>query len=265
MSNELNIKFGGMRSLDLKLSPLSDNNESYHVQSQPVSQGNSAYQVAVALGFVGTEEEWIQSLNGKDGESPAIGKNGNWWLGEMDTGVPASGSINVSVVQSGTGKSSVIVCDPSNEATSDYAYAEGECTASSGTAAHSEGIRSISSGVAAHSEGFLTIAKGNHSHVQGILNIQDDANKYAHIVGNGDFITESRSNAHTLDWDGNAWYAGTVEGSGVILRSSSSESSKTLKLTANDNGVISVFDAQTSKTYTLINDTDLSNVDCGTF
>jgi hypothetical protein len=34
-------------------------------------------------------------------------------------------------------------------------------------------------------------------------------NKYAHIVGNGTSRAE-RSNAHTLDWDGNAWYQGDV-------------------------------------------------------
>lgn len=33
--------------------------------------------------------------------------------------------------------------------------------------------------------------------------------EYAHIVGNGTSEDE-RSNAHTLDWDGNAWYAGDV-------------------------------------------------------
>ena len=32
---------------------------------------------------------------------------------------------------------------------------------------------------------------------------------YAHIVGNGT-SDAARSNAHTLDWDGNAWYAGDV-------------------------------------------------------
>lgn len=37
----------------------------------------------------------------------------------------------------------------------------------------------------------------------------DTKGKYVHIVGNGTSDTE-RSNAHTLDWDGNAWYAGDV-------------------------------------------------------
>lgn len=32
--------------------------------------------------------------------------------------------------------------------------------------------------------------------------------KYVHVVGNGD--SSARSNAHTLDWDGNGWFAGDV-------------------------------------------------------
>jgi hypothetical protein len=37
----------------------------------------------------------------------------------------------------------------------------------------------------------------------------DRLGHYAHIVGNGT-SEEERSNAHTLDWEGNAWYAGDV-------------------------------------------------------
>ena len=45
----------------------------------------SAYWSAVQHGFEGTEEEWLASLRG---ESPYIGENGNWWVGDTDTGVP---------------------------------------------------------------------------------------------------------------------------------------------------------------------------------
>ena len=37
----------------------------------------------------------------------------------------------------------------------------------------------------------------------------DAEGKYAHIVGNGTGEND-RSNAHTLDWEGNAWFAGDV-------------------------------------------------------
>ena len=38
--------------------------------------GESAYDIAVKLGFEGTEAEWIASLNGKDGKDGVDGKDG---------------------------------------------------------------------------------------------------------------------------------------------------------------------------------------------
>lgn len=51
--------------------------------------GESAYEIAVKNGFRGTELEWLRSL------SPYIGANGNWFLGNEDTGVPASADISM--------------------------------------------------------------------------------------------------------------------------------------------------------------------------
>ena len=59
--------------------------------------------------------------------------------------------------------------------------------------------------------------------------------KYAHVVGNG-FSNKARSNAHTLDWEGNAWYAGSVEGTSLILKSSTEGSNKRFRVTIDDNG-----------------------------
>lgn len=39
-------------------------------------QGLSTYEIAVKNGFTGTEEEWIESLNGKDGKNGADGRDG---------------------------------------------------------------------------------------------------------------------------------------------------------------------------------------------
>ena len=63
-------------------------------------------------------------------------------------------------------------------------------------------------GEGSHTEGCDTIAAGDYQHAQGRSNVVDFNGNYAHIVGNGDDAT--RSNAHTLDWDGNAWFAGDV-------------------------------------------------------
>ena len=68
--------------------------------------GKSAYEIAVEEGFSGTISEWLTSLkgqpggkgdpgekgkDGQDGITPHIGSNGNWYLGERDTGVQAQG------------------------------------------------------------------------------------------------------------------------------------------------------------------------------
>ena len=78
-----------------------------------------------------------------------------------------------------------------------------------GSYSHAEGNNTTASGSISHAEGQSTTASGSVQHVQGKYNIIDTSSKYAHIVGNG-INSDSRSNAHTLDWDGNAWFAGDV-------------------------------------------------------
>ena len=76
------------------------------------ADGKSAYEIAVEEGFEGDKKAWLESLkgdtgpagadgkpgadgapgaNGKDGTTPAIGSNGNWYLGTTDTGKPSRG------------------------------------------------------------------------------------------------------------------------------------------------------------------------------
>lgn len=52
--------------------------------------GKSAYEIAVENGFSGSEQEWINTLAGKPGDTPYIGNNGNWFIGEVDTGISAT-------------------------------------------------------------------------------------------------------------------------------------------------------------------------------
>ena len=87
-------------------------------------------------------------------------------------------------------------------------HVEGGGCHTTGSCAHAEGLASTASGAQSHVEGRYTIAAGGAQHVQGIANIEDAEGTYAHIVGNGTF--DARSNAHTLDWDGNAWFSGDV-------------------------------------------------------
>lgn len=110
-----------------------------------------------------------------------------------------------------------------SQATGGYSHAEGYNTTASGDGTHSEGYQTratgdychaeggytLASGYASHAEGEGTKASSNHQHVQGRYNVEDTTITYAHIVGNGTGSNKS-SNAHTLDWGGNAWFAGNV-------------------------------------------------------
>ena len=123
-------------------------------------------------------------------------------------------------------------------------HAEGSGTTASGDYSHAEGYGTTASGMYSHSEGFHTKASGRYSHVQGKYNIDDSDEKYASIVGNGTSDT-ALSNAHTLDWEGNAWYAGTVEGTAMIVKSSTADSTKKFKITVDDTGTISATEVTT--------------------
>ena len=136
-------------------------------------------------------------------------------------------------------------------ASGEYSHAEGFFTTASGKYSHSEGYNTTASGESSHAEGIFTTAARDYSHAegcrtkacssyqhtQGKYNIEDSSNTYAHIVGNGDSDT-SRSNAHTLDWSGNAWFAGTIEGAALIVPSSTEGSTKKFKITVDDSGTL---------------------------
>ena len=115
-----------------------------------------------------------------------------------------------------------------NTSSGEASHAEGAFTKATGMYSHSEGGSTVAGQHSAHAEGYATKAMGQHSHtegrnttatkpqqhVQGRYNIEDiTENGYAHIVGNG--TSSIRSNAHTLDWDGNAWFAGDVSVGGT--------------------------------------------------
>lgn len=61
--------------------------------------GKSAYEIAVANGYTGTETEWLASLKGS---TPYIGDNGHWFIDGIDTGTPATGTIKITSDDSNT-------------------------------------------------------------------------------------------------------------------------------------------------------------------
>lgn len=71
----------------------------------------------------------------------------------------------------------------------------------------------VATGDYSHAEGYSTQAQSQYQHVQGKYNVVDANDKYAHILGNGSY--NQSSNAHTVDWDGNAWFAGNVKVGGT--------------------------------------------------
>lgn len=121
-------------------------------------------------------------------------------------------------------------------ASNNAAHAEGEETIASGDTSHAEGFKTEATGYVSHTEGRETYAKGHYSHAEGYgtkamyrsqhvdgeYNIVDDKlytnesyrGNYVRIVGNGT-ADDARSNAHTLDWSGNAWFNGTVKVGGT--------------------------------------------------
>lgn len=98
------------------------------------------------------------------------------------------------------------------------AHAEGENTNAQGYASHAEGYGSVAKGLASHAEGYYTLASGHSQHAGGKYNIEDSDNTYAEIIGNGS--DNARSNARTLDWNGNEWLAGGFECNGMKASSS---------------------------------------------
>lgn len=107
--------------------------------------------------------------------------------------------------------------------TGNYSHAEGQNNLSSGEASHSEGYGTKATGDSSHSEGDGSEAHGWYSHAQnnetiarsksqtalGEYNIADTSGAantrgtYAVIIGNGTSDT-ARSNALTVDWNGNS-------------------------------------------------------------
>lgn len=108
--------------------------------------------------------------------------------------------------------------------TSSFSHVEGEYnTIDSCSGSHIEGsYNSASSTTKVHVEGFHNIANHRSQHVFGEYNIADPStaaglNKgtYVEIVGNGT-ADNARSNARTLDWNGNETLAGNLNVGGTL-------------------------------------------------
>lgn len=105
----------------------------------------------------------------------------------------------------------------STKALAHYAHAEGNETKASGYyGSHAEGFMTEASGDSSHAEGTYTKATHKSQHVFGAYNEEDQSSSgsgsrgtYIEIVGNGN-ANNNRSNARTLDWEGNEVLAGDL-------------------------------------------------------
>ena len=101
-------------------------------------------------------------------------------------------------------------------ASGEGSHAEGQYSIASGEGSHAEGLRPVASGSYSHAEGNKTVANHLAQHVFGACNVLDSSaaqatakGTYIEIVGNGKNEYQ-RSNARTLDWNGNEVLAGKL-------------------------------------------------------
>ena len=102
----------------------------------------------------------------------------------------------------------------------EYSHAEGS-SAASGDISHAEGNGTVASGDYSHAEGNGTVANHKSQHTFGEYNRKDTNSSasslrgtYVEIVGNGT-SNNDRSNARTLDWNGNEVLAGSLTSQGL--------------------------------------------------
>ena len=199
------------------------------------------------------------SMSVVEGDSKASGMNAH----AEGTGTSASGDYSHAEGNSTTASGESSHAEGAGtSASGDHSHAEGFHTSARGHYSHAEGFDTNTYGVHSHAEGNGTIASALSQHVQGEYNIPDtstptERGMYADIVGNGK-SSRVLSNAYTLDWDGNGWFAGDVyvgstsgtkkdsgskklikEGDDIIIQSSTKGSTKKFKITVDDSGTIS--------------------------
>ena len=108
------------------------------------------------------------------------------------------------------------------DGTGSYSHVEGYANTVSNTMCHAEGYNNNANGEYSHVEGHSNTGSNYGVHVEGRGNItsnnwQHVGGQYNQVVGNmaviiGNGSSSERSNAYTLDWNGNGWFAGDVTG-----------------------------------------------------
>lgn len=161
---------------------------------------------------------YTTAVSGIDGADIPAGANVRLDIGCKSTGLgsvslgegtDASGeaSFAVGCLTTSSGKYSMSGGYKSN-ATKESARACGTFCNSTGDCADTSGHTTSASGNYSTARNYLTTASSYCQNARGRRNIEDKNGKYIEIVGNSK--DETPSNAYTLDWSGNAWFAGDI-------------------------------------------------------
>lgn len=155
------------------------------------------------------------------GSRKASGNIGNYSIAE-GADVIAGGYASHAEGNATTASGFVSHAEGNATTASGYAsHAEGYATTASGFTSHAEGEATTASGWNSHAEGVSTTASGNYSHAGGRRTVADGncmtaIGKYntknsgkAFAIGNGTSDT-ARSDAFTVDWDGNTTMKGEL-------------------------------------------------------
>lgn len=206
--------FAGMQSVALGLDVEAFGDNSFAEGNNTVANGNNSHAEGYQSQATGQNahsegENNIASGQGAHAEGGAGTTASNKYAHAEGYGTTASAQAAHSEGYNtyATGKYSHVE-GYNSRATADMAHAENYGTEASGKNSHAEGLILIAKGNGSHVEGFGTVASGKYQHVQGKYNVEDAEGRYAHIVGGGS--DAERRNIHTLDWEGNAEYAGDV-------------------------------------------------------
>jgi len=96
-----------------------------------------------------------------------------------------------------------------------YGFAEGISNEVDGICAHAEGMDCSASGVFSHAQNFHTTASGEYQTAIGKYNVEDTANNFALIIGNGK-SNSTRSDALEVTWDGDILMADDTDISAAL-------------------------------------------------
>lgn len=121
----------------------------------------------------------------------------------------------------------------------------------------------MSNGIYSHTEGYYTSAQSPYQHVRGKFNIPDSEETYSTIVGNGT-SDDDRSNAYTLDWDGNAWFAGDVYVGGTS-QSDANKLTPTKEITQAEYDALSDEEKKNGTLYFITDAGDVASADLVTY